>query len=469
MCYPTPGPRCSNHAHQEYLVALRNFERCSDSGLKLVLGAKLEEKQAIYETTPRGQNELRRAADLAEGLEKEELELRLAQGKRTRENQLKDYNFAAKNKKAGLKTLLGDKPYAKGRYQDACAIAALFLTEKFQDEEFHIEDLSTCISLKKKVLVLPEKYIKKQGSCSFENGKGYITDDVLLKKVFKESLNVSSPSPRNQQYMMVWFISKLKLEGYTHVVSVNRVTENSIMLPIDSLHELYSIRFKMRHRMGGSTSYRGNVADLTPLLEDTVFSEGNVIQPEKTYKTVIYGVPLQETPVVVLDSEIFLSWRYPLEAEEGYYEVRKRHLSNNYDISVILDVNRTVNVSGVITDSKELVIEEPEPVLNEEPVEILPTSVDSDSVSEPKIEDKPEPVKAEIPAPPVYVSREPEVNTQTDEIESEDNLEDFTEQTSSYSNGSYFEDEGDSDYHLSDEDLGDETAKAPSPKTNIWF
>lgn len=347
MCYPVPGPRCSAHAYKELVEAEKKFVNCTDPSTKLLLGASLEEKQNTYDSTPRGQNDLRRAADLAEGLEKEELLLRLRRGEEIRKQQLDAYHAMLRNKKSRFTDSVEEKGYVGGRYQDACGIAAMFLADRFPSEEFHVADLTTIISDTRKVLVLAEKYVNKWGSCVYTKSRGYQSDDILLNKIFQESINLPVLSPNNQKLMFKWFVSTLNLDGYTHFAAVNRKTEDTVVLPLEEMPKLYSIKMKLRKRIGGSTNYRGNVAELLQYLVGTPFEEGKLIQPEGTSKTVIYGVPPQAKQDCVLTNEIFLSWRDSHDGDEGYFEIRRKHVSENYDVIVQLNVNRNINISGI--------------------------------------------------------------------------------------------------------------------------
>lgn len=473
MCYPVPGPRCSAHSYAELIDAEVKYARCTDPALKLILGARLEEKRTVYETTPKGQNELRRNADVAGGIEREELLLRLQKGEATRDKQLKEYHHMVKNKANNFISSVEEKGYTRGRYQDACGIAAIFLTERFKEESFHASNLYTVISDKRKVFVLAEKYVGSWGEAEYSDKEGYITEDILLRKIFKESLNLSTPSPNNEKLMMSWFAGKLKTEGYTDVAAVNRKTEDVVVLPVDRLGELYSVKFRLKRRVGGTTSYRGNVVDLTQYIVGTVFEEGRILQPEKTYKTVIYGVPPQARKDCILSEEIFLSWRDPIDGEEGYFEVRKKHLSSNFDIMVILQRERDIEISGVRTRSEKPQTEEDDVQSNQ------PEIIEEQDVSLPKIPSLPmfEPKKP-LPSLPKFVTNTVtetgEPSFASDSVE-EINVEDFQEpenqtfeedeytQLESYTEDEYTQDD------FSQVEPEETPPSSPTPKSNIWF
>ena len=381
MCYPTPGPRCSDHAEREYVEAEKLFSRSIDPTEKILLGVRLREKQEIFETTPRGQNDLRRAADAATGLAREELLLRMEKGRLTREQQLKDYHYAVKNKDTSYMDYMAEKGYHSGKYLDAVGITGLFLGSQYPDTHFLVDDFHTLVSDELKVFVVPEKHQQKWGTCVFKETVGFTTDDVLLEKVFRGSFDVSNPSPDNQIIIMAWFKNVLKSKGYTHVASVNRVTQNVLVFPTDELEKMYTVKLKMRRRLGGSTNFVGGIEDVKFLLAGTVFEDGEVLQPKGTRKTVVYGVLPQAKEDCNLNEELYLSWRDAFEGEDGYFEVRRRHLSNNFNITVCLQVRKPVKVTGIakpgtVTVEEEAITVELEPEIISE---AIPEVVNSDS------------------------------------------------------------------------------------------
>jgi hypothetical protein len=350
MCYPTPGPRCSNHAYKEYVEAEVKFSRCDDASEKILLGDRLEEKKAIYETTPRGQSELRRNADAKTGIEREQLLLRLKTAEETRKQQLADYNYAISNKDTSYIEIMAEKGYRKGRYQDACGIVLFYLTQRYPQKEFHIENINTIEVDEKKILILPEKYQKIWGTTKEDNG--YISDNELLKNIFAKSFNLANPSPSTEKEMMDWFIQRLEEAKYTAIASVNRATQDVIIADIEDLPKFYSISLKLQRRMGGSTNYVGKPENIEELIKDTIFESGKVLQPEGAHKTAIYGIPPQAKEDCVLNEELYLSWRFTSNEEDGYFEVRRRHLSKNFNVIVSLKSKRQVSVTGVSNNVK---------------------------------------------------------------------------------------------------------------------
>jgi hypothetical protein len=348
MCYPTPGPRCSNHAYKEYIDAQHKFASCSEPNEKILLGDRLEEKKAIYETTPRGQHELRRNADLAKGIEREQFLLRLKTAEETRKQQLAEYNYAIVNKDTSYVELMAEKGYRKGRYQDACGITIFYLTQRYPNKEFDIENINTITFDDKKIFVIPEKYQKAWGVCKEDNG--FTSEDETLNNIFSKTFNPAKPSPNTEKEMMEWFTQQLKNSGYSAIASVNRATQDVAIADVDDIAKFYSVSFKLQRRLGGSTNYVGKPEVIEELIKDTVFEAGKVLQPEGAHKTAIYGVPPQIKEDCILDEELYASWRLTSDEEDGYFEVRRRHISNNFNVIVCLKAKRQVSVTGITSN-----------------------------------------------------------------------------------------------------------------------
>lgn len=350
MCYPSPGPRCSNHAYKEYVEAQQRFAVCVDAEEKLILGNKLEEKRAAYESTPRGQNELRRQADSTTGLEREQLLARFRKGVETRVKQFEDYNLSVARKDTSFTELMHDKEYTRGRYQDASGIALLYLTSQPLDKEFHIENAHTITANEKKLFILPEKYQGKWAQAKQENGI-YTTTSSLLKEVLNSTLDTSNLSAKNQQKSLRWFVELLESESYAGFAAVNRRTQDVAVMPLSRLGEAYDISLKVKKRLGGTTNYAGELEPIKALLKGTPFEKGNLLQPAGTNKTVVYGILPQAKEDCVISPEFYLAWHVSNEGTDGYFEVRRRHSSSNFDILVCLKAKRQLTVSAI---SKEV-------------------------------------------------------------------------------------------------------------------
>ena len=347
MCYPTPGPRCSNHAHKEYIEAESRFSKSVDPDEKIILGMRLKEKQEAYDTTPRGQNDLRRQADLATGMEKDLLKLRMDKGAKTRQQQLEDYYYSVQNKNTSFSELMASKEgYNKGRYQDASGMALLYLNHRFPDKEFHLEKIGLITSGQKKILVVPAKYQEIWGSYTFD-GEEYDSYEHKLTEILNSRADLANPTPATEEKIFTWWINKLKEEDYFAIAVVNRATQDVALINITDASKIYNISLKHRKRLGGTTNYLGGKEEIEKLLVDTVFESGTVVESEEAHKTAIYGIPPQPKSVCVLNSEIYLSWREMDDGTDGYFEVRRRHVSNNYNLIVALKIKRQLVINGI--------------------------------------------------------------------------------------------------------------------------
>jgi hypothetical protein len=347
MCYPTPGPRCSNHAYKEYVEAQQKYAKAKNADQKLILGNRMNEKEEAYYATPRGLNLLRRQIDSSEGMERDKYIFLRNRGESLRAQQLKDYANTVANQSSNLeeKTQIHDVRF--GRYDKAVAIAGLFLANKYPEKEIHIESKDTIILDEDKILVLPHKYQNKWGSASLKDNKFVSTDESLNEiLVSYGSLTESENSPDEKTSQ--WFISHLKNQGYTAFASVNTRTENVVVLKLDKLAETYNISIKLIKRLGGTSPYSGNVEDVKKLLVGSPFANGKLLNIAEPRKLVIYDVTPQPIKTGALSEDVFLGWHKPTQpGSGGYYEVRKRHNSNNYDVVVKLVSTKRVFVTGV--------------------------------------------------------------------------------------------------------------------------
>lgn len=347
MCYPTPGPRCSNHAYKEYVEAEARFVKATDPDEKLHLGIKLKEKQDAYDTTPRGQNDLRRQADLAMGLDKDLLKMRMEKGATTRQQQLDDYFYSVQNKNTSFSELMATKEgYNKGRYQDASGMALLYLNHRFPNKEFHLEKIGLITTGEQKILVIPSKYQETWGSYTFD-GEEYDSYEHKLTAILNSKADLLNPTPVTEEKMFAWWVDKLKEDNYFAIAVVNRLTQDVALINIDDAPKVYDISFKSRKRLGGTTNYIGGKEEIESLITDTIFASGTVVESDEAHKTAIYGVPPQPKDLCVLSPEIYLSWREMDEGQDGYFEVRRRHVSNNYNLIVALKIKRQLVINGI--------------------------------------------------------------------------------------------------------------------------
>ena len=348
MCYPAPGPRCSFHANKEYVEALQKYENSHDAAEKMILGDRLQEKREVFESTPRGQNGLRREADAVTGLAREQLLLKLRKAESIRKQQLEDYARVVVRKDTTFNEVMNEKGLQLSRYEFSCGIAMLSLGKEFPDVEFHIQDEYTLTSDKGKFLVLPEKYQAKWVSVT-KNDDKFIHFDKRLQETLNNSINLVELTEKHQQLTWTWFVDTLKTNGYIGFISVNRRTQDTIISTFDKIEDLYEISLKAKKRLGGTSDYRGSVKEIEELIKNTVFSSGKVVQDIRINKTILYGVPPQAKNACFLSETIYLGWHKGVQESDGYYEVRKRHQSDNYDIHVCLKATKQVVISA--TDS----------------------------------------------------------------------------------------------------------------------
>lgn len=346
MCYPTPGPRCSYHTHKEYVEALQKYNSAKDADEKIILGGRLKEKQEAFESTPRGQNGLRREADAAEGLQRANLLLRLKASENLRKKQLEDYANVIVRKDTSLKEAVSEKGLNLNRYYSACGIAMLNLGTQFPDVEFHIEGEYTLSSKLGKLLVLPEKYQAVWGVVAKKDDK-FKHVSSMLSNVLNTSLNLAELSEKNQASTWVWFKEALKAKGYVGFVSVNRKTQDMIVSTFDKVESLYEVSLKVKKRLSGTSKYTGSIENVQVLLKGTPFENASIIQDPKIGKTILYGVPPQARSACFLSEDIFLGWHKGIKEANGYYEVRKRQPSNNYDIHICLKASKQVVLTAV--------------------------------------------------------------------------------------------------------------------------
>jgi len=345
MCFPEPGPRCSYHAHKEYLVALKRYEDCLEPEKKLILGEILEEKTDVYYSTPRGQNFLRREADHNTGYERDRYLLLLSKAEKVREKQVQDYQSTIANKDSRFK----DKTLELGRkvskYGVAAGLTLLFIKEHLPDSKARIVSKDTIeLSPGRLLLVLPPKYQGNWGRAK-QSGEVFETDSEVLAEVLNSSINLNDLSSHSLDNTIEWFSQVLTDSGYIGIASVNPTTQDVAIYDIHNLEDTYDFSLKLSKRLGGTTSYAGDVETVEKSLIGTVFGKGKVVQVGPLKKTIVLGVPPQPKALCSVSDEFYLGWH--AATEEGYFEVRRKHISNTYDVVVKLRVKRRLFASGL--------------------------------------------------------------------------------------------------------------------------
>lgn len=351
MCVPSPGPRCSYHAHKEYLVALQKFELAQNADEKIRLGKILEEKTLAFYSTPRGQNFLRREADASEGLKKQEWLTLLKKAEETRSQQMHDFQEMVNRKDSSFKekTLQEGKKFS--RYMSAVALALLFFKENCPELETTIIDKQTLKVGDLFVFVLPLKYQNVWGLVERVEEE-YVHTDTNLATVLNSNLALTNLGTQQTIQVFDWFSKEVE-QRYTMVAIVNVATQDVAVTRPRNLNKIFNVNLKLKKRLGGTTYSFKEVNKIEPLLHGTVFQEGKIVELEKFRKTIITGIPPQPKNVCVLSEDFFLGWRENKNGE-GYFEVRRRHISNKYDLIVKLKARRNLFVTGIDDEAKKV-------------------------------------------------------------------------------------------------------------------
>jgi len=352
MCFPSPGPRCSYHAHKEYVVALQRYENSSNVEEKILLGKILEDKRESYYSTPRGQNFLRREADAQSGLERDKLLTQLELGKKLRQQQMDDYQSMLARKDTSFKEKRIESSFKLTKYGAAAGLALLFLKENYPDTNPKIIRRDTILlDSGRKLLVLPYTYQSIWGEAKLA-GSEYIAESPLISDVLNSSISLHSLSDSAQDKTFSWFTETLESQDYVGVASVNSTTQDVAIFGIHNLESVYEPSLKLAKRLGGTTNYFGDISTIQNLIKGTVFEHGKVIYVEKLKKTIISGIPPQPNALCGLSEDFFLGWRGT--GEGGYFEVRRKHVSAKYDIVLKLSGKRVLFASGVDDEVKSL-------------------------------------------------------------------------------------------------------------------
>ena len=329
---------------------MKAYELATDATDKLRKGDILEEKKEAYYSTPRGQNFLRREADAADGLEREQWLILLRQGEATRNEQLKAYRESVERKDTSLKENLVERGKSLSKYGTATGMAGVYLLDEFpelkleilSDDTIHVEQFG-------KILVLPPKYQHKWGETQLREGR-FLHYDSDFAGILNDCSNTKDLRADQQEVFYEWFADELHNKGYVAVASVNSITQDVAVMPLEDLTKAYTVRIKKNKRLGGTTNYLGSPEELKPLLEGTPFEKGKVLFAESLKKTIIIGVPRQAQKDCHLDG-IYLGYRNT--GSEEYFEVRRKHVSTNYDVFIALKAIRVLTNSGIENELKK--------------------------------------------------------------------------------------------------------------------
>lgn len=352
MCFPSPGPRCSYHAHKEYIVALQRYENCLNVKEKISLGKILEDKKESYYSTPRGQNLLRRNADSHTGLERDRFLAEMKLGEQLRQKQMNDYQNMLVNKNTSFKDKRKENNFKLSKYGEAAGLTLLFLKENYSNSEASILSRDTILlGNGKKLLVLPSTYQSTWAVAELENDQ-YTTSSLVLDTILNSSINLRDLSGEAQVNTFDWFTHTLEENDYVGVASVNSGTQDVAIFEVKDLSSVYEPSLKLAKRLGGTTNYFGDKSVIEGLTKGTVFEQGSILYVEDLKKTIIINVAPQSKELCQLSADFFLGWRNT--SEGGYFEVRRKHLSKKFDVNLQLTAKKVLFASGVDNTLKAL-------------------------------------------------------------------------------------------------------------------
>ena len=374
MCYPPPGPRCSDHAHKELLHALKEVAREDDVNRKILLQLKVDEAQKNFYTTPRGQNELKReiallsnSEDADSRIKSWELKRFLLEGEATRKEQLKSLTQTQNFKKTFVKDALN----SRNKNDTATAIVFNAILEATSDIESNVHiSKPNFIEFSKedmtlRVLCLPEKFQTVWDRLHLE--EGYLVSDNPLEevdvpeftKILNDNLTFDNLSSEQTITVRDWLIAKIKSLEIDVIATVDRRTEMVTFLDPANILDYYAVNFKLSKRLGGTAQYRKSIDALAQALQGTLFENAEIVEIKDSNNTlskiVLLGVPIQ--PEVERSvGNIYLSWRESSESDTaGYYEVRTKHESKNYDLKVVLSKHDLTQISDDLSYFLDLI------------------------------------------------------------------------------------------------------------------
>lgn len=338
MCFPIPGPRCSHHAYKDFVAAQKYLaEITADTGAnKLVLAEakkNYDTKLAIYEATPQGINELRRERDkyALDSDEWEPANHKWGEAVERRKNAMDAYKKVLLRKDNSIKEKTNMK---LTKYQFATATGKLILDTNIKNVTTHIlSDDTILLRGHGKILVLPlGSYSKKWGEAvTYENR--IESNNSLLDKLAHSREKLLQPDNITEQTISAWFLSTLKKEGYIGYYIINEKTGNGHLKSLESFNEQLYTTLKFAPRTGGTTKWVGTQEELKKHLDNTVFSGGEIFYSTQHKKMVVLGLPQYSRKQCAINDSIFLSWKESPQ-EGGFYEVRKRHETENWDVTV---------------------------------------------------------------------------------------------------------------------------------------
>lgn len=349
MCYPYPGPRCSAHAHSDWLTALQRYENEQDPDRKLSLKEDLEAKQATFDSTPRGQNNLRR--EQAESQNKEQqsqLYARIVAGKELRDSQMAAY-YAIKDDlytdDAPQKEILAQNNIS-GRYALAAAVAyerILDILDGVEAEAHLISKDTITVTLPNqepyKILVLPTKYQAAWKQATQNNPGLYETGDPQLDDILSSSRRYTNLGADDKERINGWAVNHLEAEGYKLVALTHPAGKDITFISTQELPKFTNAELKLRKRFSGTTPYAGSEETIKEAITGTVFETGSLVTLPSSKRILITGVPPQSKETCKLGS-LWMSYK---ETEtESWFEVRVSAPITRYDVHLLIKARRDI-------------------------------------------------------------------------------------------------------------------------------
>lgn len=349
MCYPYPGPRCSAHAHSDWLAALQRYENEQDPDRKLSFKEDLETKQAIFDATPRGQNNLRR--EQAESHDKEQqsqLYARIVAGKELRDNQMAAY-YAIKDDlytdDAPQKEVLAQNNIA-GRYALAAAVAYERVLDILDGEgaEAHLISKDTItVNLPDqdpyKILVLPTKYQAAWKQATQNSPGTYSTGDSQLDDILSSSRRYTNLGAEETQKVNGWAVAHLEAEGYKVIALTHPAGRDITFISTQELPKFTNSELKLRKRFSGTTPYQGTAENVKEAITGTIFETGSLVTLPNSKRILITGVPPQAKDTCKLGG---LWMSHKQTDTESWFEVRVSAPITRYDVHLLIKARRDI-------------------------------------------------------------------------------------------------------------------------------
>jgi hypothetical protein len=357
MCYLPPGPRCSHHAHQELLRALRAVEKEENVSRKLVLQERVESAQKAYNATPRGQHALsndiahlnREVANYPERLsELNDLKLAYSEGRIARKDQLLAYLVSQEKRNSTVKEVLQTGNKQKQAVGIAFSTIITHLGKNFDSMDAHIVDDSIIAIEGAKadsvvnVLVLHQKYqddfaLLKQTDSTRSLTGNCVEDNAEVISILTKYDSYTSIPPETEDILFSWVVEVLSKRNVHLVANVDVRTEEVRFFSVEKLNEYYDFGFKMKPKYGGTSAYRhGATSELETALGTSIFAEAKIHTAKVSGITHTYLVDAPLSSAKEQQVQNFYLAPKRTETGELYYEVRIRHVPSQMRIMLTL-------------------------------------------------------------------------------------------------------------------------------------